>query len=254
MKLEMLLFLQQYYQFCEYISRQGGMEMKKHLLTIRNSDIFSGISNEEIGSLLEEIPVKYQTYRKGNFIFYAGDKVYYIYIVLIGVVHIIQEDYWGNRNILRQVRPGGMFGEAFACLPDSTATVSVMAVEDTKVLCIDVSQFLLASHVMTPPQGAFMLNLMAVMARRNCQLTQKIRYITQRSTRQKIMFYLSDEALRQHSNSFTLPFNRQQMADFLSVDRSAMSAELSRMKRDGLLDYTKDQFVLKQRHERKGPA
>lgn len=226
--------------------------MKKHLLIIRNSELFRGISSEEIGLLLEEMPVKRQAYSKGNFIFYAGDAVRYIHIVLTGVVHIVQEDYWGNRNILTQVRPGGMFGEAFACLPDSVATVSVIAMEDTDVLCIDVSQFLLASRVLTAPQGKFMMNLLAVMARRNRQLTEKIRYITQRSTRKKIMFYLSDEALRQHSHSFTLPFNRQQLADFLSVDRSALSAELSKMKRDGLIDYYKDQFELKQRHERKG--
>lgn len=219
--------------------------MKKDLLTIRNSELFYNISSEEISLLLDEMPVKRQTYGKGNFIFYAGDTVVYIYILLTGMVHIIQEDYWGNRNILRQVRPGGMFGEAFACLHDSVATVSVAVVEKAEVLCINVSQFLLAAHTMTPPQGKFMMNVLAVMARRNRQLTEKIRYITQRSTRQKIMFYLSDEALRQHSPSFTLPFNRQEMADFLSVDRSAMSAELSKMKRDGLIEYHKDQFVLK---------
>lgn len=225
--------------------------MKKDLLTIRNSELFYNISSEEISLLLDEMPVKRQTYGKGNFIFYAGDTVVYIYILLTGMVHIIQEDYWGNRNILRQVRPGGMFGEAFACLPDSVATVSVAVVEKAEVLCINVSQFLLAAHTMTPPQGKFMMNVLAVMARRNRQLTEKIRYITQRSTRQKIMFYLSDEALRQHSHSFTLPFNRQEMADFLSVDRSAMSAELSKMKRDGLVEYHKDQFVLKQYDKKK---
>ena len=87
--------------------------MKKHLLIIRNSELFRGISSEEIGLLLEEMPVKRQAYSKGNFIFYAGDAVRYIHIVLTGVVHIVQEDYWGNRNILTQARPGGMFGDTF---------------------------------------------------------------------------------------------------------------------------------------------
>ena len=184
--------------------------------------------------------------KKGNFIFYAGDTIEQIGIVLSGMVHILQEDYWGNRNILSQVRPGSLFGEAFACLPDVKSTVDVAALDDTEVMFINVNSIIHAGQVLTKAQERVALNLLAIMARRNMQLTQKIRYMSQRSTRQKLMFYLSEEALRQESSSFTLPFNRQQLADFLSVDRSAMSAELSRMKKDGLIDYYKDKFILKE--------
>ena len=161
-------------------------------------------------------------------------------------MHILQEDYWGNRNILSQVRPGSLFGEAFACLSDVKSTVDVVALDDTEVMFINVNSIIHAGQVLTKAQERVALNLLAIMARRNMQLTQKIRYMSQRSTRQKPMFYLSEEALRQESSSFTLPFNRQQLADFLSVDRSAMSAELSRMKKDGLIDYYKDKFILKE--------
>ena len=101
----MLLFLQQKCIIFTNMQIDRGNKMKKQLLSIRNSELFSGISAEEIGILLEEMPVKERTYNKGNFIFYAGDAVRYVHIVLSGVVHIIQEDYWGNRNILTQVRP-----------------------------------------------------------------------------------------------------------------------------------------------------
>lgn len=226
--------------------------MQDYLQSIHSSELFLGFGDEDITMLLDKLPCQRKKYEKGNFIFFAGDKVPYVSIVLAGAVHIIQEDYWGNRNILAPVSPGGMFGEAFACLAQAVATVSVVATDATEILCIDISQFLSEAHVLTAVHRKFMMNLLAIMARRNMQLTGKFRYITQRSTRKKIMFYLSDEAIRQHANQFTLPFNRQQLADFLSVDRSALSAELSKMKKDGLIDYYKDQFVLIQGQTRKG--
>lgn len=222
------------------------MNLNSFLPVIQHSELFAGIPAEEISKILDGMKAYKQTYAKGNFIWYAGDPIGQIGIVLSGMVHILQEDYWGNRNILSQMRPGSLFGEAFACIPDASSTVDVVAVEPTEVLFINVNSIIHAGQVLTRPQERVALNLLAIMARRNRELTQKIRYMSQRSTRQKLMFYLSEEALRQGSPSFTLPFNRQQLADFLSVDRSAMSAELSRMKKEGLIEYHKDQFILKE--------
>lgn len=185
-------------------------------------------------------------YQKGEFLFYSGDTVPYIGLVLDGAVHIIQEDYWGNRNILSQIPAGFFFGEAFACLPESLATVDVVAASDTVIMQVHVDNVLHAGQVLTPAQARFMSNLLALMAEKNRLLTEKIRYLTQRSTRQKIVLYLSDLARKKGKATFSLPFNRQQMADFLSVDRSALSAELSKMKKEGLIDYRKDKFTLLQ--------
>lgn len=220
--------------------------MHHFLPVIQHSELFDHIQEEDIGKLLDAMDVRKRTFEKGNFILYAGDTIEQIGIVLSGTLHILQEDYWGNRNILSQIRPGGLFGEAFACLPDVKSTVDVIAMEDTDVLFINITSIIHAGQILTKPQERVALNLLAIMSRRNMQLTQKIRYMSQRSTRQKLMFYLSEEALRQGSPSFTLPFNRQQLADFLSVDRSAMSAELSKMKKEGLIDYHKDKFLLKE--------
>lgn len=111
---------------------------------------------------------------------------------------------------------------------------------------VHVDNVLHAGQVLTPAQARFMSNLLAMMAEKNRLLTEKIRYLTQRSTRQKIVLYLSDLARKKGKATFSLPFNRQQMADFLSVDRSALSAELSKMKKEGLIDYRKDKFTLLQ--------
>lgn len=221
--------------------------MKKILPILLSSPLFKGISETDMLPLLESMGVRRQSYKKGAFVFLAGKTGTRIGIVLTGLVHIVQEDYWGNRNIIAPIRVGNMFGEAFACLPDAAATVDVVVMQEADILFMDAGKILHAGEVMTEPQKCVAMNLLAVLAQKNLFLTEKIRYLSQRTTRQKLMFYLSDEARRHHSPVFSIPFNRQELADFLSVDRSAMSAELGRIKREGLLEYTKDRFELKER-------
>ncbi|WP_370850880.1 Crp/Fnr family transcriptional regulator [Megasphaera sp.] len=218
--------------------------MEQYLSLIEKSPLFKGIAESDVMSLLQHLKVRKKTYKKGDFLFFSGDTVSYIGLVLEGAVHIIQEDYWGNRNILSQIPAGYFFGEAFACLPGSAATVDVVAAVDTTIMQVYLENVLHAGQTLTAAQVRFMANLLGLMSQKNRLLTEKMRYLTQRSTRQKIMLYLSDLARRTGKNSFMLPFNRQQMADFLSVDRSALSAELSKMKKDGLIDYRKDKFTL----------
>lgn len=137
-----------------------------------------------------------------------------------------------------------MFAEAFASLPGACSAVDVMAVEKSDILFIDLRHVLGGRTTLTESQKTLAANLLAVLAGKNLVLTEKIRYMSQRSTRQKLMAYLSHEARKRGKDTFSIEFNRQQLADFLSVDRSAMSAELGRMKRDGLIDYNKELFTL----------
>lgn len=218
--------------------------MDLFLQAMKASGLFMSLPDEKILAVLKTMAIRRKTYDKGSFVFYAGDAIAELGLVLRGTVHIVQEDYWGNRNILAQIRPGGIFGEAFACLPGAVATVDVAVVEAAEIMFIGVNR-IFRDGLALPEQEQVVMNLLAILARRNMMLTEKIRYMSQRSTRQKLMFYLSAEAKRHGSPAFTLPFNRQQLADFLSVDRSAMSAELSKMKKDGLLEYHKNNFVLK---------
>ena len=218
--------------------------MEQHLSLIEKSPLFRGVAKDDVLPLLQDLKVRQKHYKKGEFLFYSGDPVTYIGLVLEGSVHINQEDYWGNRNILSQIPQGFFFGEAFACLPEAPATVDVVAASDAVIIQIYVANVLHGGHLLTPAEAQFTGNLLGLMAEKNRLLTEKMRYLTQRSTRQKIMLYLSNLARDKGASTFSLPFNRQQMADFLSVDRSALSAELSKMKKDGLIDYHKDQFSL----------
>lgn len=219
--------------------------MNSLLAVLQHAPLFAGLAEGDIQDLLGLMEVQQKSYAKGSFVFYVGDGVDHMSIVISGLVHIVQEDYWGNRNILTQAGPGDMFGEAFACIPGSTSTVDVLAVEDTELMDIHVSHILHAGTVLSTSQERMTLNLLAMLSRRNKELTEKIRYMSQRSTRQKLMFYLSAQSRNVGKSSFSIPFNRQQLADFLSVERSAMSAELSKMKKEGLIDYDRNHFVLK---------
>ena len=218
--------------------------MDQKIRVLKNSALLRGLDETEIEGLLQSLGGRVRSYDKGNFVIYAGDEVHFLGIVLYGSVHIMQEDYWGNRNILASVPAGGMFAEAFASLPGACSAVDVMAVEKSEILFIDLRHVLGGRTTLTESQKTLAANLLAVLAGKNLVLTEKIRYMSQRSTRQKLMAYLSHEARKRGKDTFSIEFNRQQLADFLSVDRSAMSAELGRMKRDGLIDYNKESFTL----------
>lgn len=219
--------------------------MEQYLSMISKTPLFKGLTTGDIGTLLKELGASRKSYIKGNFVFYGGDEVHHLGIVLSGQLHIIQEDYWGNRNIVALIKAGNMFGEAFACLSGVSSTVSAIVADKAEILFIDVHKLLQSGTTLTRPQEILSLNLLGVLAQQNLILTEKIRYISQRSTRQKLLFFLSDEARNNGAAAFTISFNRQELADYLSVDRSAMSAELGKMKKDGLLTYEKNHFILK---------
>ena len=220
--------------------------MEEYISLLKNTDLFKGVEETSIGPLLQSMGARKRHFNKGNFVFYAGDDINTISIVLSGSCHIVQEDYWGNRNILTLVQKGQLFGEAFAALPSAQAIVDVVVVEEGDILFLSIDSLMRSDTSLPAEARSVLRNVMGLLARKNILLTKKIRYISQRSTRQKLMAYLSDEARRLGSSSFTIEFNRQQLADFLSVDRSAMSAELSRMQKDGLIKYHKDEFTLLQ--------
>ena len=183
---------------------------------------FQGISPEDVTKLLGELDAREVFYEKGSFLVHAGDKIPAAGLILSGEVHILREDFWGSRALVAQIPPGAFFGETYALL-DTAAEVSVQA----------ASLFALLSR-----------RLLQIFAGRNLTLTRKIAHVTCRSTREKLLSFLSSCAQDSGSAVFSIPFDRQQLADYLAVERSAMSAELSRMKKDGLLDYHKNHFRL----------
>ncbi len=204
--------------------------------------LFAGVPAEDLPELLSALDARRQDFRRGSWLLRQGDTPVRLGILLSGRAHILREDFWGNRDIIAPLSPGELFGEAYACA-GVPAGVGVQAEEDGAVLFLEVSRL---SGV---PGGADLLeNLLSATARKNLLLNEKLSHVTRRTTRDKLLSYLSREAARQGS-TFTIPFDRQQLADYLAVDRSAMSAELGKLRREGLLDFRKNRFTLLRRPE-----
>lgn len=215
------------------------------LSVLRTSGIFFGISEEETEKMLHCLEVRPETYQKDEYILRAGDRVEAFGVVITGKVMIIQEDFWGNRNILAAVGAGHCFAETFACSPGAVLNVSVIAETNVQVLFLNVKRILTTCPSICSHHSRMIRNLLSELAEKNLRLNEKITHLGQRSRRAKILSYLSAEAQRHGSAEFDIAFSRQQLADYLSVDRSGLSMELSRMQEEGLLEYRKKHFVLK---------
>ena len=218
--------------------------MKKYIPVLAKTRLFAGVSDEEIGMMLGCLQAKLRTYKKGEYVLHQGEYLNNITILVEGSLHIQRDDYWGNRSIINRIGIGEMFGEAYVA-PESGALLNdVIAVEDSTVLFFDVKRTLTTCPSACPFHAMVVQNLFFAISEKNRKLVQKLGHMSKRSTREKLMSYLSEEAKKHSSGSFEIPFNRQQLADFLSVDRSAMSNELCKMRDEGLLIFKKNRFTL----------
>ena len=218
--------------------------MEKYTDVLKNTKLFAGVGEEEIGTMLDCLGAVLRHYKKGDYVYRAGEYVRSLTVLVEGCLHIQKDDYWGNRAILGDVAVGEMFGEAYAS-PESGALLNdVVAVEDSAVLFFDIQRILAVCPSACKFHSLTVKNLFFAISEKNRKLVSKLGHISNRTTREKLLSYLSDEAQRSRSASFSIPFNRQQLADFLSVDRSAMSNELGKMRKEGLIEFHKNQFTL----------
>ena len=219
--------------------------MKNFLSVIRSSVLFSGISEDELPSMLSCLETRTEEFPKGTFLLRTGSTAESIGLVLSGSVLIIQEDIWGNRNILSRAAPGQTFAAAYACAPGSVLNVSVSAETPVTVMFLNVRRILNVCPSACAHHSRIIRNLLGELAEKNLRFSEKLTHMGQRTTRAKLMSYLSAEAQRLGAYEFDIPFSRQQLADYLAVERSGLSLELGKMKKDGLLDFCKNHFVLK---------
>lgn len=218
--------------------------MKKFIPILKRTRLFSGICENEIDSLISCLDARLCGYKKGDYVLRQGEHISDIMIVAEGSLHIQKDDYWGNRSILGQISVGEMFGEAYVS-PESGAMLNdVVAVEDSRVIFFDVKRILTTCSTACRFHSMVIRNMFFAISDKNRNLVQKLDHMSRRTTRGKLISYLSEEAKKQNNSGFTIPFNRQQLADFLSVDRSALSNELCKMRDEGLLEFEKNQFVL----------
>lgn len=213
---------------------------------LKKTSLFRGTSEEELPMLLDCLAPTTREYAKNELILRQGEDVSAVGLVLSGRAQIIEEDFWGNRSILADAWPGDLFAEAYAFLPGERLRVSVVAAEPTGVMLLDGKRMLDVCSSACRFHTRLVQNILAESARKNLALTRKVSHMSKRSTREKLLSYLSGQALGAGSDAFEIPFNRQQLADYLCVDRSAMSNELCKMRDEGLLVFDKNRFQLKE--------
>ena len=195
--------------------------------------------------MLSCLDTRMEAFPKEAFLLRTGDTVESIGIVLSGSVLVIQEDIWGNRNILSKAGSAQTFAAAFACAFGSILNVSVIADTPTTVLFLNVKRILHVCPSACSHHSRIIRNLLTDLAEKNLRFSEKLTHMGQRTTRAKLMSYFSAEAQRLGTYEFDIPFSRQQLADYLAVERSGLSLELGKMRDEGLLDFYKSHFVLK---------
>ena len=211
---------------------------------LAKTPFFRTLRTEEIKSALPCLGAVTSHFEKGSYIHRAGDKVHTVSLILKGCVNIAYDDIWGNRTILGQAHSGEIFAEAYACMDDEPLLISVEVAEDTEVLMMDMHKILTICPSNCSHHHKLVENLLTILARKNLGLSRRMVYTASKSIRGRVLSYLSFLADKQGKKQVSIPFDRQEMADFLGVDRSALSAELSRMQKDGLIAYKKNHFTL----------
>ena len=201
-----------------------------------SSPLFRDIAPADLASLLDCLDARERAYEKGAWLLRRGERTDRLGLVLSGTVHILREDFWGNRSIVGLAGPGEIFAESYA-LAGEPLEVSVLAASDARVLFLRVETALTGC-------GQLTRNLTALLAEKNLTLTRKMRHMARRTTREKLLSYLSAQALRSGGPEFDIPMDRQQLADYLAVDRSAMSAALGKLRDEGVLEFRKNHFRL----------
>lgn len=212
---------------------------------ILHAPLFSGITEAELTEMLGCLDAKTAVFPKGSYMLREGESVEALGLILSGSALIIQEDFWGNRNLITFIEQGQCFGETFACAPGSVSNVSVVSQTAVTVLFLNVKRLLSLCPATCAHHSQMIRNLLADFAAKNLYFNEKITHLGQRTTRARLLSYLSAEARRQGSSEFDIPYSRQQLADYLSVDRSGLSLELGKLADEGMLDFRKNHFVLR---------
>lgn len=224
--------------------------MEEYLPILKKSSLFDRTRPDEILTMLQCLSARIKHYKKEEFIIISGDFIHSAGMVVSGNALIIQEDFWGRRTILSEAQPGSLFAEVYACLPSIPVEVSVVADSECDILFLDVNRILTVCSSQCSFHSRLIRNFLSTFALRNLMLTKKMQHMSKKTIREKLLSYLSDESLKNNSSAFDIPFNRQQLADYLSVDRSALSNEMGKLQSEGLLTFKKNHFTLKEKfHE-----
>ena len=218
--------------------------MKQYINLLKNTYMFNGINESEIEGMLKCLNARTMLYKKNEYILRNGETVNSIGMVLEGLALVEKEDIWGNRTIISEISPGSLYAESYACLSKLPAEISVIASDNTTVMLFDIRRILTTCSSSCGFHTKLIQNLLYTIAQKNVLLTKKMEYISKKTIKEKLLAYLSSEAMKADSPTFNIPFNRQELADFLSVDRSALSSEISRLQKKGIISCRKNAFTI----------
>ncbi len=218
--------------------------MKKYLEIIKKCPLFYGIEEENLIKMLGCLGARVESFDKKYTIIAEGSPAKYIGIVLSGSAQIFQIDYYGNKSIIGNIAPSQVFAEAFACAEMSSVPVTVIASEPSDIMIIDCNRILHTCSNNCGFHRQLIFNLLRDLAKKTLMFHQKIEITSKRSTREKLMAYLLAFAKQAGSDSFDIPFDRQELADYLEVDRSGLSAEISKLRNEGVLQSVRKHFEL----------
>ena len=212
-----------------------------------NVPLFEGISPEERSSMLGCIGYHMESFRKGDIIAMEEENIRNVGIVLSGSVDMVKEDVWGNKVLVSRMGKNEIFGESFAWGKNKQSAVTFIVSEDAKVLVIPLDRVMHNCTNTCVCHRQLVENMVHIIADKNRELIRKIEIISKRTIREKLLAYLSSQAQIQNARYFEIPLGRTELADYLCVDRSALTRELVKMREDGLIDFDKNCFrILKQ--------
>ncbi len=218
--------------------------MKNFFSILRRCSLFDGIADEDLLRMLDCLGARVEQFDKKYTIFSEGSPARYIGILLSGIAHTVQIDYYGNRSILDDIHPCELFAEDFACAAADALPISVIADEPCLVMLIDASHVLHTCCNNCSFHQRLIYNLMRALADRSIQTQQRMEITSKRTTREKLLAYLLSCEKQAGSSSFSIPFDRQELADYLEVDRSGLSSEIGKLRREGVLESHRREFTL----------
>ncbi len=218
--------------------------MKKYLAILKKCPLFAGVSDENIIPMLGCLDGKVQSYDRRETVLPEGSEARLVGIVLSGKVQIERCDIDGNRSIVGTAEASEMFGETFACAGVKKLTVNVVAVEKSEIFFADCRRIICSCNNACEFHNTMIYNLLKTVAEKNIRFNKKLEILSKRSTGEKLMAYLKMVAKEKESKNFEIPFDRQELADYLAVDRSGLSSEIGKLKREGVLLCSKNKFTL----------
>ena len=221
-----------------------GEEMKKYIPALKKCGLFEEIEEENLTAMLDCLGAKVFSVKKDMTIFREGTPAKYIGLILSGAVQMVQDDFYGNRSIVTSIGENGLFGESFACAGITSLPVSLIASKDGEIMLIDCKRITNTCCNACSFHKQVIFNLLHQIKRKNLDFHQKIEITSKRSTKEKLMTYLLSVAKQTGSSSFTIPYDRQALADYLGVERSAMSAEIGKLRKEGIIECQKSHFTI----------